>query len=415
MKTTYLLRHYWRFLTYGFLLTFFCNIGQTFFIGLYSAPIIEDMGLSNSDFGALYGTASLLSAASLIWIGRLIDHVDLRWYTVYVLLGAIGACFLMAWSPTVLVLGLSLYLLRLTGQGLMPHISSTSMARYFTIGRGKAISITSLGIHASQILLPSIAVGLTLALGWRESWIVYGFFFTVIVIPLVLWMMKGHGERHKRWEAEIALSETSGGGQSRFKKTVYKELFTDPRFYVLLPAIIALPVISTAFFFYQGKLVEYKGWDMEIFALSFAFMATAAAFSSLLSGFLADKFLSVRQLPFLLLPFCLGLLIFILGDHPVLIFVGMTFLGLSQGAMMTLNGTLWPELYGTANLGAIRSLMVSIMVFGTALSPAVLGFVYDAGITTSAVFSVFIAYMVLVSVLQLRLWNTQQQDIQQEG
>lgn len=403
MHTLHLLRCYWRFLSFGFFLTFFCNIGQTFFIGFYNSAISESLGLSASDFGSLYGTASLLSAASLIWIGRLIDHVDLRIYTLFVMIGTIIACLLMWWSPSVVVVGLSLYLLRLTGQGLMPHISSTSMARYFNTGRGKAISIASLGITASQIMLPSVAVGLTLAYGWRESWLIYAGVFAIIVIPLILWMLKGHGERHKRWEAEIAVSEPTSCGQSRLKKRVYRDLFTDPRFYILFPALIAMPFIGTAFFFFQEKLVEVKGWGMEAFAVSYIFMAASAALSSLLSGYLTDRFSALCQMPYFLIPFTCALGLFVTTDHIAFLFIGMTLIGLSQGAMMTINGALWPELYGTESLGAIRSLMVSIMVFGTALSPALLGFLFDHGFHILSVFKCFIAYLVIASILQLNL------------
>lgn len=403
MKTTYLIRHYWRFLAFGFFLTFFCNIGQTFFIGFYNHSITESLGLSSSDFGAIYGIASLMSAASLIWVGRLIDHVDLRWYTLVVLIGVVIACLLMAWSPSVLIMGLSLYFLRLTGQGLMPHISSTSMARYFTAGRGKAISITSLGINASQVILPSLAVGLTLTYGWRESWMIYALFFSVVVIPLVLWMLKGHGQRHKRWLAEIAVSVPNTGAQSRMQKRVYGELFADIRFYIYLPAIMAMPMIGTAFFFFQEKFVDYKNWDMEVFAFSYVFMAVSASLASLVSGYMVDKYSAIKQMPFFMIPFIIGLCLFVTVDHVAVLFVGMVLLGMSQGTMMTLNGTLWPELYGTSNLGAIRSLMVSLMVFGTALTPAVFGFVFDAGVSVGTVFIGFIIYMVIASLMQFLL------------
>src|SRR5690606_13618818 len=70
----------WRFLSFGFLLTFTCNIGQTFFIGLYNGVIKTHYGLSSGEFGALYGMATLCSAGLLVWIGRLVDRVDLKAY-----------------------------------------------------------------------------------------------------------------------------------------------------------------------------------------------------------------------------------------------------------------------------------------------------------------------------------------------
>ena len=51
------------------------------------------------------------------------------------------------------------------------------------------------------------------------------------------------------------------------------------------------------------------------------------------------------------------------------IFLYFTLAGISTGGAMAVGGLLWPELYGTKHLGAIRSLSVSLMVFATALAP----------------------------------------------
>lgn len=40
---------------------------------------------------------------------------------------------------------------------------------------------------------------------------------------------------------------------------------------------------------------------------------------------------------------------------------------------------MWAEVYGIARLGTIRSFAVMLMVTGTALGPATLGFLLDAG------------------------------------
>jgi hypothetical protein len=58
----------------------------------------------------------------------------------------------------------------------------------------------------------------------------------------------------------------------------------------------------------------------------------------------------------------------------------MALIGLTQGGSVALLGALWPELYGTRNLGSIKALATSAMVFATALGPGVTGMLIDAGI-----------------------------------
>ena len=143
-----------RYLGFGFLLAMVSSFGQTWFIGLFKDRILSDYGLSHAKYGSLYGVATLASAACLGYLGRQIDNVDLRRYTTIVCLGLVVACFLLSYAQTTLVLVCALFGLRLFGQGLSGHVSSTSAARYFDKQRGRALSVTSLGHPAGEALLP---------------------------------------------------------------------------------------------------------------------------------------------------------------------------------------------------------------------------------------------------------------------
>jgi len=83
----------WRFLGFGISLNFFSSTGQTFFISIFGGEFRREFNLSEGDFGFIYMIATLLSAGSLIWLGRLIDRMDLRVYTLLICLGSILASF----------------------------------------------------------------------------------------------------------------------------------------------------------------------------------------------------------------------------------------------------------------------------------------------------------------------------------
>ena len=55
----------------------------------------------------------------------------------------------------------------------------------------------------------------------------------------------------------------------------------------------------------------------------------------------------------------------------------MAFLGITTGFWLPFTGSLWAELYGVKNLGAVRALMHACMVFASALSPVMLGIIID--------------------------------------
>ncbi|MBO0661141.1 hypothetical protein LQ948_01010 [Jiella sp. MQZ9-1] len=56
-----------------------------------------------------------------------------------------------------------------------------------------------------------------------------------------------------------------------------------------------------------------------------------------------------------------------LWSAPASILIFMALMGVSFGLYAPLFGAVWPERYGTAHLGAIKSLVRALMVFGTAV------------------------------------------------
>ena len=106
MKYLEILVENWRFLTFGITANFFASTGQTFFISIFGGEFRREFGLSNGDFGFIYMIATIASAISLIWLGRLIDRVDLRIYTTLTCTAMIGAVFLTSFVETIAMLTL---------------------------------------------------------------------------------------------------------------------------------------------------------------------------------------------------------------------------------------------------------------------------------------------------------------------
>jgi hypothetical protein len=72
-------------------------------------------------------------------------------------------------------------------------------------------------------------------------------------------------------------------------------------------------------------------------------------------------------------------------------------LGISYGISSTLFGSLWPEVYGLANLGAVRSITVSAAVLATAAGPGLTGTLIDQGVGLSEQMMYFGGYCLLAT------------------
>ncbi len=382
-----------RFLAFGVLMTMASSFGQTYFVSLFGADIRAEFGLGHGSFGLIYSVATVVSAACLIWVGRLIDEMPLRRYAVLVCVGLILATFALAFAETVLFLFLALFALRLTGQGLMTHTAITGMVRGFSAARGKAISIANLGMPFAEGTFPIMAVAITATLGWRDSWMVFGIALSVLLVPTVMWLLKGHD---RTVPADAAVEHPAEPVARRWTRS---DVLHDPRFYLVLPAVLAPSFIITGMFFHQVHLAGSKGWSLALLATAFIGFSVSHSLTGIATGPAIDRFGATRLMPYVLLPLGGGLLLLSLSNHPAIAFGYMIVAGISAGVASTAVAAMWAEVYGLTHLGAIRALTTSLGVLSSALSPVLFGWMIDRGISMDRLALMNLVYVLLASAL----------------
>ncbi len=390
-------------LLFGLLLTFFSGFGQTFLFSLFLPGFQESFALTSGTFGTFYSGVTLLSALILPWSGALIDRVSLKRFALFVVVIMTISGFLISVSHGLVVLFIGMLGVRHTGQALMSHISQTTMARYFDKVRGKALSIAFLGHPLGEAVLP-ISVALLIGFaGWRMSWAAISVFVLAAGLLLIPVLLRG-----KENPGPVSgLSENKDGDKKESSTTVpsstRREMLRDPRFYFIIPAGLASPVIMTGFFLYQVPLAEYKGWSVEWLASCFVGFAISKTIFSLAGGPVIDKISARRVYPFMLLPMMLGFVVLLFGMHPGFAMGYMILLGMTEGVSANTKTAVFAELYGVEHLGAIRSTLVAMMVFSTATAPVVFGNLLDAGISFSEIITGTLVVLVTASLLSLRI------------
>lgn len=385
-----------RILAFGVLLTLFSSFGQTFIISIFVPQILETFSLGTGEFGLLYAAATLTGAVTLPFFGRLIDRLPLRRFSLSVGLGLGLACVSMGASQNVVMLFVSIVGLRLTGQGLLSLTASTTMARVFETGRGKALSVSSLGHPLGEGLLPLLVVLMIHVVGWRSSWLILGGSILILLLPAMYslvgtWAKFKRPEDSKETEPE-AEPETRKQGPSPF------DFFRDPKFYFLLPSNLFLPLVLTALFLYQIPLAESRGWSASTMAAAFVGFAVARMVVSLSVGPLIDRFSAVRILPFLLIPAFVGLAALLSFDMEWAAFVYLILVGASQGTAGPLMTATWAEVYGVESLGTTKGMVSTFGVIATAMGPLILGAALSAGIGFDHVIIACLVSAVICSV-----------------
>ncbi len=390
MSVTYFsfLRRHAGFLFFGFSMMGLSNFGQTFFISLHSAEIKASFGLTNTGFGALYSSVTLLSGLTLLYSGRLIDHWSLPRFTALTFLGFAAGCLLMGVAQNIVALAIALFLLRHFGQGLSSHTGMTAISRSFTAQRGRAVAFIQLGYATSEGVLPLLLIGVLMFVGWQQSWLLAGGFLLLVALPVQVYFSR----LAPSMQAEEA--DTGNGVIAAGRR----EVLRDVRFYMLLPLYTASPFLLTGMFFHQVQLAEAYDWSLTALASAFSFYAATKIISSLFFGALIDRYSGLRLFPFTFVPLAIGFVVLLLPNFiPASIapFAYLIFMGVNLGMTAPLSGALWPELFGTKNLGAIRSMTTSIMIFSTAAAPILFSALLDMGVGFGAISAACIGYLIV--------------------
>ena len=381
-------------LSLGIFLIFSSSIGQTFFISLFSGEIRDEFSLSHGMFGILYSLATLTSAIVFFWLGKLTDQFNLT-YLGLVTLGLLsGFSFLISSAETLLMLFLSLLGLRLLGQSMISHIAVTAMARWFSSKRGRALSIALIGHPIGEAILPSLITFFLFKFTWREIWVGIGACIIIIFLPLVYWI--GRYLKSQR----LDLSNNSLPESKRILNVSWNrsQVLKDLRFYQIIPGLLASPFIVTGVFFHQIHLIETKSWSITLLASSYPLFALSVTGVTFGAGWIVDRFSTVHLLRFFLLPLAFGLILIASTDKTYAAYIFMILIGASTGAATIVISAIWVELYGVDYLGSIRSMCFSMVVLSTAVSPALMGFLLDNGVTLEVQFIIFSIYIFIYSI-----------------
>ncbi|MDG2319313.1 MAG: MFS transporter [Rhodospirillaceae bacterium] len=383
-----------RFLSFGFGLNVFLALGQTFYVSLYNTDIREALLLSHGELAALYGTATIFGSVFVLGLGRFLDHVDLRIFTCATTIAVAFGCYMFSQATTIIGLFVAVFIIRFTAQGLWGVSAQVSTARYFDSERGKAVAVANTGYALGYAVFPLIGAWLLATYGWREAWSVSGWFVLLIILPLTMFQLWGHGERHRKYEEKLS-ALADGPRETRVHQWTLSQVLKDVRFWLIQPAMIAVPAIVFSIQFHQLYLVETKAWDLTVFAGGYTLYSGMSLLATLVGGSFIDKYGSRGLISFYLWPLIPALLALGLSSDPFIIIVLMGLTGFTFGLSLLVYVTLWAEMYGTKHMGAIRSFNVFFNVSIASSVMVLTGWLIDQDVSVATMCFGGIAFVLL--------------------
>ena len=383
-------------IVFGFIFTFFSSFGQSFFLGIFNTSIRETLSITHGQFGSIYASATLCSSLLLIWVGKKIDDINIFRFAIYVTLLLSFSCFFFSKISSIVFLFIAIFLMRFSGQGMMSHTATTTVSRYFTKSRGRALSICWFGLSSAEFILPVLMVFLLSLTTWQNIWTVIALLI-LIFLPIASFFLVR--------TVKLDTRESTEGEE--FKEENIKqwkriEVIKDYKFYIVSMNMLAMPWIATGVFVYQSFITESKNWGPFVIAQSFMSYSVFSVITLLISGFLIDKFTSRRLLIFMNIPLFLSTFVIIYFDAQFTAFIFLGLIGISNGLANVLGSSTWAEVYGVKHIGSIKALTTALMVFSTAFGTALFGILIDIGFSIEKI-AIISALYILISFILLFL------------
>ena len=383
---------------FGFIFTFFSSFGQSFFLGLFNSSIRDALSITHGQFGTIYASATLLSSLVIIWVGKKIDDIDVFKFGTFVTLLLSFSCYFFSKVSSITFLFIAIFLMRFSGQGLMSHTATTTISRYFTKSRGKALSTGWFGLSTAEFILPVFIIYLLTFMEWRSIWI--NISFVILLLPIISYLLIKNIKLDSR---EIDNNKNKRNIKVKNWKRI--EVIKDYRFYIVCANMLAMPWIATGIFVYQSFILSSKNWGPYVIAQSFMAYSILSVITLFIAGFLIDKFSSRKLLIYMNLPFLLSLFLIIVFDNPIVSFLFLGLIGISNGLANVLGSSTWAEVYGVKHIGSIKALTTALMVFSTAFGTAVFGLLIDKGFSIEQISMISGTYIFLALIALLFVRN----------
>ena len=380
---------------FGFIFTFFSSFGQSYFLGLFNSSIRDALSITHGQFGSIYASATLCSSLLLIWVGKKIDDVNIFKFALFVIILLSFACFFFSKVSSVFLLFIAIFLMRFSGQGMMSHTASTTISRYFTRTRGRALSISWFGLSSAEFIMPILMVYLLTIIDWQNLWLIFSI-TVLIILPIASFLLIKNLNLDSRETIDKNIKEVE------IKQWNRREVIKDYRFYIISLNMLAMPWIFTGFAVFQSFIQTSKGWGPYVIAQSFMSYSILSVLTLFLSGFLIDKFTSRKLLIYMNIPLLFSVVVLYFFDTPITAFLFLGLVGISNGFANILGSSTWAELYGVKYLGSIKALTTALMVFATAFGTALFGLLIDLGFTVGDI-ALISGFYILFSLILLFL------------
>lgn len=344
-------------------------------ISILVAPVRAEFGVGMEEVMYSLSAATALGIVMMPIGGVLVDKYPVRWLIAIGLLAFSGGTWALAQSTSVweyvIVFGLTMSVtMGLTG----PHALSSTVSRWFTKSRGRALGISAVGSSLGGVIVPPLFAYWVASDGWRAALENLSLTILIVVVPLTILSIRGK-------PSEIGLKAEPNGSatiQVPDQQFTTKQVLTHPAYWCIGGTLGLLFSVYTAILASITPYAVDLGVSQAKASTLIMIIAIFGLIGKLVFGVLADKInLKVG------LWLSIGLVIvsfLILATEPgyPLMLVAAVTMGLATGGMLPVWGAMLAKVFGLASYGRVMGMMGPLITILVMPSFPIVGRLYDA-------------------------------------
>jgi len=336
--------------------------GRTQGLGLVTAPLLEDLHLTQLEFAGVNLVATLVGASFALPAGWLIDRagVGVGMFACELALGL--TVLAMARIETFAALAVTLTLTRGLGQTSLSIASLATVGKWFSRRLSLAMGVYSLVLGFGFIAaFPGVQYAVE-RYGWRPAWGAVGYALVGASLLSLLVLRRAPDRQHAE------LEHGAQAGAPRQSHTL-REALSTPSFWVYGLTSALYLFIASATSLLNELILRDRGLGADTFRAALATTAIVGILANFVGGFLGAR----GSLP-RLLAIATALLVPSLAAYPFIhaswhAIVWAAAMGAAGGIVTVVFFTIWGAVYGPLHLGKIQGVAQGLTVLGSAVGP----------------------------------------------
>ena len=342
-------------------------------VAIFMDQISSDYHWGHGQIGAAVTILSVGTAISSRIFGPLVDMFGPRAVTLPLtfISGLTLASFSLLWSSLPAFYAAH-FLLGLGSPGAVAH--SKLIATWFFRRRGIALTVMALGAAFAQMILPPLTRAVMNAIGWHQTYLVFGLAGLLICFPILLAFY-----RERRSGGEDAGDKNRNSGEvapDGAPRIGIRDAMAGRTYWLIIGMQIAgifaytgLGTHALGILGEHGVSPDYRVWGLSLLA----FGALAAQIGI---GFLLDLF----DTPRVVIPFALaalgGLILMAAGRGNETVLAGILLFGLGTGGETGMTSYFISRYFGVRNFSTIYGSLFLLLLIGSSGS-VIVGLIFD--------------------------------------